>query len=279
MPMKVRYTLLDGELVSENRAGQIRDYVPDARGSTLALLDNSQVQTDTFTYWPYGEERLHVGSSETRFRFIGAYGYYRDTGRRAYVRARYLDSGQARWLSTDPLHSIRVSRNTYAYCGGSPTVFVDPSGLVALSPDFNRIIMNAVADFVRTDAGQCLCLLTAIADIVPIGILPPAAPVNSVIEVADCICNAVTTWDYPRDIGITLPPTGSRDRPITVPVNAWGQEIATVIDCLGLVGIGPIGILAFITDVGSFVYQGWNNLNTLGCAYPGDEACRRLASS
>ena len=55
MPMKFRYTVIDGEVVSENRGGVERDYVPDPLGSTVALLDNTQTKTDTFTYWPYGE--------------------------------------------------------------------------------------------------------------------------------------------------------------------------------------------------------------------------------
>ena len=36
MPMKVRYTVFDGKVVSENRNGTERDYVPDPLGSTVA---------------------------------------------------------------------------------------------------------------------------------------------------------------------------------------------------------------------------------------------------
>ena len=52
MPV-TNYTTLDGEIVYENRGGVERDYVPDALGSTVALLDSAQAKTDTFTYWPY----------------------------------------------------------------------------------------------------------------------------------------------------------------------------------------------------------------------------------
>ena len=54
MAMRVAYTVLDGEIISENRGGVERDYVPDPLGSTVALLDNTQAQTDTFTTWPLG---------------------------------------------------------------------------------------------------------------------------------------------------------------------------------------------------------------------------------
>ena len=50
MAMKARYTALDGEIIAEKRGGVRRFYVPDAIGSTLALLDNTQAQTDTFSY-------------------------------------------------------------------------------------------------------------------------------------------------------------------------------------------------------------------------------------
>ncbi len=59
MPMKVKYTVLDGEIISENRGGTISDYVPDSLGSTRFLLNSSQSATDLWNYfWPYGEAVL-----------------------------------------------------------------------------------------------------------------------------------------------------------------------------------------------------------------------------
>ena len=57
MPMKVVYIVVNIEVISENRAGVKRTYVPDSLGSTLALLDNIQTKTDTWSFWPYGEVR------------------------------------------------------------------------------------------------------------------------------------------------------------------------------------------------------------------------------
>src|SRR5438876_1454504 len=93
------YTVLDGEIISENRNGVERDYVPDPLGSTVALLDSTQAVTDTFSYWPYGEGRSRIGGTQTPLRFIGVGGYYRDTSGRTYVRARHLDKANGRWTS------------------------------------------------------------------------------------------------------------------------------------------------------------------------------------
>src|SRR2546423_15598667 len=102
MAMKVRYTVVNGEILSENRGGVVRDYVPDPLGSTVALLDNTQAQTDTFSYWPYGEERTRTGTTPTPFRFVGTAGYYRDSASRGYVRARHLGYVRGRWINPDP---------------------------------------------------------------------------------------------------------------------------------------------------------------------------------
>src|SRR5438094_9512749 len=129
MAMRVRYTVVGGEVIAEKRSGVRRLYVPDPLGSAVALLDNTQAQTDTFAYWPYGEERPRTGTTPTPFRFVGTAGYYRDSGSRAYVRARHLDTAKARWGVRDPLGSEAGDPNTYSYVRAGPVSAVDPSGL------------------------------------------------------------------------------------------------------------------------------------------------------
>ncbi|MBS1714937.1 MAG: hypothetical protein JST30_11440 [Armatimonadetes bacterium] len=124
MAMKARYTVADGEVVSEVRGGVRKDYVPDPLGSTVALLDNAQSVTDSWEYWPYGE--LRSGSSATPFQYVGTLGYYKDTSRRTYVRARHYRQSQARWQTIDPLWP----RAGYTgYDVGNPLNDIDPSGL------------------------------------------------------------------------------------------------------------------------------------------------------
>jgi RHS repeat-associated protein len=138
MPMKVRYTTVNGEIIAEKRDGVRRSYVPDPLGSTVALLDNTQTKTDTFQYWPYGEERSRTGTTPTPFRFLGSRGYYRDSPARTYVRARHLNSAKASWLTTDPLafrgRDVPGRQTMYAYAGDSPTVSMDPSGMFPVIP-------------------------------------------------------------------------------------------------------------------------------------------------
>lgn len=128
MAMKARYTVINGEIIAEKRGGVRRLYVPDALGSTVALLDSNQAQTDTFEYWPYGEERARTGTTPTPFRFGGTLGYYRDGSARSYVRGRHLDTARGQWLTEDPTGIGAGETSLYAYASNTPATVPDPSG-------------------------------------------------------------------------------------------------------------------------------------------------------
>src|SRR5436305_5029884 len=112
MPV-TNYTVVDGEILSENRSGNKRDYVPDPLGSTVALLDNTQTQTDTFAYWPYGEESARTGTTATPFRSAGTRGQYADSSTRAYVRNRTVARNYGRWTTKDPIGFAGGDANLY----------------------------------------------------------------------------------------------------------------------------------------------------------------------
>jgi len=133
MALKARYTVVDGEVIAEKRSGVRHQLVPDPLGSTMALLDNTQTQTDTFTYWPYGEEQSRTGTTATPLRFVGTLGYYRDSSTKTYVRARYLSTQQGRWLTQDPIGFDSGDFNLYRYAENTPVNFQDPSGLIPSS--------------------------------------------------------------------------------------------------------------------------------------------------
>jgi len=129
MAMKVRYTVIEGEVVSEVRSGTRRDYLPDPLGSTVALLDNTQAKTDTWEYWPYGEVRTRTGTTATPFQFVGTLGYYRDSSTRTYVRARHCKQNQGRWLTVDPLWPKQLA---YQYVKGKPQTLTDGNGMLPI---------------------------------------------------------------------------------------------------------------------------------------------------
>ena len=130
MTMKVRYTVVDGEVIAEKRSGVRKQYVPDSLGSTRALLDNAQTQTDTFSYWPYGEVASRTGTTPTPFQYVGTAGYRQDSASKTYVRARYLDTPKSRWLTEDPLGIGSGDSNIFKYVRNCPTNRIDPTGLL-----------------------------------------------------------------------------------------------------------------------------------------------------
>src|SRR5258708_941623 len=115
MAMKTRYTTVNGEVIAEKRSGVRHEYVPDPLGSTIALVDATQAQTDTFAYWPYGEIRTRTGTTVTPLQYVGTAGYYRDSASRTYVRARMLNTQQGRWLTPDPIGFVGRDYNLYRY--------------------------------------------------------------------------------------------------------------------------------------------------------------------
>ena len=135
MAMKVCYTVANGRILSENRGGVKRDYVPDPLGSTVALLDNTQTITDTFNYWPYGDIQSRTGTTPTPFQFVGTKGCYKDSASintKTYVRARHYDVAKARWLTQDPIGFDGGDWNLYRYGRNSPKTWIDPSGLLTV---------------------------------------------------------------------------------------------------------------------------------------------------
>ena len=128
MTMKVRYTVIDGEIIAEKRNGVRKQYVPDALGSTVALLDNTQTQTDTFTYWPYGEVASRTGTTPTPFQYVGTRGYRQDSASKTYVRARVLDTPKGRWVTQDPIGFVGGDWNLYRYVANMPERLIDITG-------------------------------------------------------------------------------------------------------------------------------------------------------
>jgi|CXWL01.1.fsa_nt_gi RHS repeat-associated protein len=126
MAMSARASNIGGTLIAEKRNGSRRFHAHDSLGSTIALVSDSSKETDTYTYWPYGEIRTSTGSTaSTPFKFCGAWGYY-DDGNQLYVRARYLRTQLGRWITRD---QFWPKEQAYLYALNNPTTITDFDGL------------------------------------------------------------------------------------------------------------------------------------------------------
>ncbi len=121
---------MNGRIVSETRNGVRHFHAHDQLGNTIALYDDSGTKTDSYTYWPYGEVRTRTGTTVNPFQFCGAWGYYKDSTGRTYVRARTLRADLTRWVSVDPMWQLTLT--AYVYASADPVTLADASGLYAI---------------------------------------------------------------------------------------------------------------------------------------------------
>lgn len=127
--MSARYTIIDGEVVAQERGGVRHQLVPDPLGSTVALYDSVGTKTDTFGYWPYGESASRTGTTTAKFQYVGTAGYYQYSTTKVYVRARFLDAKVGRWTTEDPIGFTSGQANFYTYVDNNPNSYVDFFGL------------------------------------------------------------------------------------------------------------------------------------------------------
>lgn len=73
--------------------------------------------------------KSRTGTTATPFQFVGTQGYYRDSASKTYVRARYLDTEKARWMTQDPIGFGGNDPNLFRYGSGNPINTTDPQGL------------------------------------------------------------------------------------------------------------------------------------------------------
>ena len=121
-----------GNLISQRKSGASHYYLFDALGSTRLVTDASQNVAENLLYDAWGNL---VGSAPTLavpFRWVGELGYlFVPSSSDYYVRARVYQPGIGRWISKDPLGFV-AGMGVFVYVSNSPTLTVDPSGLVQL---------------------------------------------------------------------------------------------------------------------------------------------------
>ena len=124
--MSVTYLNFAGQMVGEVRGGVVTDYVPDTLGSVIATVATGGTVTSTSDYMPYGEPVNQTGTNPSPFGFVGTLGYFTDSLKMLYVRARYLRVDRTTWMTVDPLWP---KEKAYEYVDQSPLLVSDESGL------------------------------------------------------------------------------------------------------------------------------------------------------
>jgi RHS repeat-associated protein len=106
-------------------------YHADGTGHIVALTDASGAITHRYSYGSFGEVLGREAPFAQPFTYAGLVGVMEEPGHGLYyMRARYYHAASHRFVSEDP-SGFNGGLNLYAYVGGNPLRYVDPSGLVA----------------------------------------------------------------------------------------------------------------------------------------------------
>lgn len=123
------------QLLGMIKNAEVRYYHADGLGSVRALSSESGVSTDTYEYTAFGESLDWTSIIEQPYRFTGEEW---EKGDYYYLRERYANVGNGRFLSGDPAGGKRIdppSLNRYSYAHNAPTHFTDPQGTFITLPD------------------------------------------------------------------------------------------------------------------------------------------------
>ncbi|MDY7096019.1 MAG: RHS repeat-associated core domain-containing protein, partial [Acidobacteriota bacterium] len=112
-----------GLIATRTHGGGARFFFSDHLGSPRVLTNGLGSLTGKHHYYPYGTEYSPGQDDEQQYKYTG---HQRDThGLSDYMRGRTCAFPLQRFMSVDP---GRDGWNLYAYTGGNPVRFVDPTG-------------------------------------------------------------------------------------------------------------------------------------------------------
>lgn len=96
----------------------------DSRGSTIAMTNDTGATTHTYGYGPFGELMFAQEADYNSFRYVGQFGVMFEDSSLMYMRARFYDVENGRFLTEDPVWAT----NLYPYAGNNPIAFIDAMG-------------------------------------------------------------------------------------------------------------------------------------------------------
>ena len=128
------------EVYSRTDIGGTQSFLSDALGSTIAMADSAGAIAASYTYEPYGKASKTGTTSNTQ-----TYTGREDDGTGLYYyRARYYHPTLSRFISEDPI-GYAAGPNVYAYVGGNPVMYSDPSGQFIFVAAFVQVLLRLSA--------------------------------------------------------------------------------------------------------------------------------------
>lgn len=126
------YVYGHGLLERIDSADNVLYYHFDAQHNTVLLTDQDTVIKDIYTYDPFGAILSHTGTTTQPFTFLGEYGVEQESPALYYVRARYYDAVNGRFISKDAFDydlNNPQTINRYIYSTNNPISIFDYTGL------------------------------------------------------------------------------------------------------------------------------------------------------
>ncbi len=143
---------IGGLVGMRSRQGTGTNYLvrTDAKGNVTEVRQTDGTVVATYAYAPFGNIITNTGSYNQPFAFQSKIRHAKSN--LGYWGERWYDYKTGRWISRDSLGEAG-GINIYEYCGGSPLVLIDPTGLDSYSNYGFAITENGVASAISPPRG------------------------------------------------------------------------------------------------------------------------------
>jgi RHS repeat-associated protein len=147
--LRSTYSAVDNHITSFNMQARRTDFPGYWGGLTYQQIDGytniplfDSQGTTRFAFWfisnsyyansyildAFGNLLSTLPTQPNPMQYVGRDGYYTDATGLDYVRARYYDPVNGRFVNRDPIGFDGGDWNLYVYVSNAPTILVDPSG-------------------------------------------------------------------------------------------------------------------------------------------------------
>ncbi len=107
----------------------------DAIGSTAGLSGSAGTYVNEYAYQPFGGTLYSDETVANSYEFVGEYGVTNEDNGLHFMRARFYDTAQGRFVAQDPLRLDGGDFNFYRYASNNPLENIDPLGLFVTDTD------------------------------------------------------------------------------------------------------------------------------------------------